>query len=119
MAVKLRGAEQIIKNLNKEIRKIKGKTRGGISAALTHIQGQAMALTPIDESNLIKSYYKTTIVTVGKQLVGEVGNFAEYAVFVHEDLEARHTVGQAKYLEDAIANNRDAILSIIRSRLRV
>lgn len=35
-------------------------------------------------------------------LLGYGGAAAEYAVFVHEDLTARHPVGKAKFLEDPI-----------------
>lgn len=35
----------------------------------------------------------------GKKPEVTVGYTASYAIFVHENLEARHTVGQAKYLE--------------------
>lgn len=35
-----------------------------------------------------------------------VGYSASYALYVHENLEAKHPVGQAKYLEAPLRNNR-------------
>lgn len=44
---------------------------------------------------------------------------APYAVFVHEDLNARHAPGRtAKFLERAIYENEDLIRAIIRNRSR-
>jgi hypothetical protein len=37
------------------------------------------------------------------------GPAAPYAVFVHERLHARHTVGQAKYLESVVVERRSSL----------
>lgn len=54
------------------------------------VQGQDQLIARIDE--LIKRHS-------GKRPVVTVGYNASYAIFVHEDLEAYHKVGQAKFLE--------------------
>jgi hypothetical protein len=49
------------------------------------------------------------------------GPAAPYAVYVHEDLKAKHTVGQAKYLESpALAYEpklRDAVVAAVKEAL--
>jgi hypothetical protein len=47
-----------------------------------------------------------------------VGTNVEYAVPVHENLTARHEVGQAKFLENAITENAGQIKAIIRDGVR-
>ena len=47
----------------------------------------------------------------------EVGYSAFYAVYVHEDLEAKHTVGVAKFLQTAIHANFLKILKYIKEEI--
>lgn len=47
-----------------------------------------------------------------------VGYAAPYAVFVHEDLEAHHTNGQAKFLEQPLREYRSVMQRSIRERLK-
>lgn len=44
----------------------------------------------------------------------EVLYSAAYALFVHEDLEANHINGQAKFLEKAVKDNLDKIVSAVK-----
>jgi len=47
-----------------------------------------------------------------------VGYQQPYAIYVHENLEARHPVGQAKYLEQPMREMRRELLQYISSELR-
>lgn len=47
-----------------------------------------------------------------------VGYTAPYAVYVHENLTARHPVGQAKYLEQPAREHADEIAAVIMRALR-
>jgi len=40
----------------------------------------------------------------------EVGYSADYALFVHEDLQANHPVGQAKFLEAAVRRLKNSVV---------
>lgn len=44
-----------------------------------------------------------------------VGFTQRYAVHVHEDLEAYHPVGEAKYLENALAENKSKLIAVIKT----
>lgn len=46
-----------------------------------------------------------------------VGYEAEYAIYVHEDLEAFHPVGQAKYLEEPARTLQAQIVAVINNAL--
>lgn len=47
----------------------------------------------------------------------EVGFTAAYALPVHENLEAKHPVGQAKYLEASVVSNLDDIIKILKANV--
>jgi len=47
------------------------------------------------------------------------GGAAEnYAIIVHEDLDAHHSVGQAKYLESVLNESRSSMAARLAKRLR-
>jgi len=110
MAVELVGVDTVLSNLNKEILKIHGRTAVGMRAAAEKIKGNSMALTPVDTSALRASHF-VNVDTSPTGIVATVGATQFYAIFVHENLEARHPVGQAKFLETAI---KEAIPTILR-----
>lgn len=48
----------------------------------------------------------------------EVGYTMPYAVYVHENLEAEHPIGQAKFLEQPARMYKDTLAYIVRERLK-
>lgn len=60
---------------------------------------------------LIKSKLKDDVAVI-------VGYTANYALFVHENLEARHPVGQAKFLEQPARQNAKEYAAIIKTGYR-
>lgn len=87
----------------------------GLMEAGLQVQRVAQDRTPVDTGNL-----KSSAFTRKEGELGVVVGFnAAYAIFVHENLEARHPTGQAKFLESALRDNRDAILRIIQARAKV
>ena len=112
MAVSIQGAEEVIARLNREIRDMKNRTELGMLKGAQVARGEAMRLTPVDTGNLKGSYE----VSSDQNLSGPraaVANHADYAPYVHENLEAMHKNGTAKFLEKAILNNTDEILKAI------
>lgn len=119
MAVDKSSEQKVLENLNKFILNTKGRTQEGIMAALLHIEKAAIAKTPVDTGNLRNSFYRKNLVFKDNFPAGEIGNTAEYALYVHENLESKHPVGEAKFLEKAIVENSRVILDIIVSRIKV
>lgn len=106
------GLEKVFGNLNRELSNIKGRTIAGLLAAGLIIQARAQELVPVDTGNLKGSAFTRKAPEDDK--VVETGFGAAYAVYVHEDLEAYHDNGQAKYLEQAaIEKQDDAIKAIV------
>jgi len=119
MALKPKGQDQVLRNLNRAILDISGRTKAGIDDALFFIREKAISKTPWDTGNLANSFYMRDLLFKGKSPAGEIGNTAEYALPVHENLESNHPVGESKFLENAITENKNKILNIISLRMRV
>lgn len=77
-----------------------GRGKGGIDVVVNALRSRARSLR-----------------TNGKERL-TVGYSAPYAVYVHENLEAHHTVGEAKFLEKPNRSERDKIAAIIRDELK-
>lgn len=119
MVIDKRSEQKVLENLNKFISATRGRTQAGIMAALLLVQESAISRTPLDTGNLRGSFYKKPLVTTSDKPAGEIGNTAEYAIHVHENLDSRHPIGESKFLEKAILDNTGAILDIIVSRIKV
>lgn len=100
--------DQISANLTKEIEKIKGATVTGLYEAGLMIEREAMERTPKDTGNLRKNFK-----TIRHKKDVEIKNKANYSLYVHENLEAHHPIGEAKFLENAIEAKLDEALKII------
>ena len=118
MALKKTGEKEVLANLNKFIRSRQGLTRAGLNDAALLIIQEAVPITPKDEGLLRKKFYKKHLIFKGSPAI-EIGNDAEYAAVQHENLEFKHTVGEAKFLEKALVRNVGRIKDIIVRRLKV
>lgn len=115
---KLLGVNEVLKNLNKEVMKIKGRNIAGMLAAGAIVKKEAMLLTPVKEDNLRNSFrVAKNILPIGPGV--KIENFASYALYQHENLEYKHTVGEAKFLEKAIMRNTSKIMAAIIRRVSV
>ena len=137
MALTLTGTDNVLRNLNREINKIEGRSMAGLAEAALFVRAEAQRLTPVAIGNLKDSAYTEPI----RGLSGpayEIGYTALYAPFVHENPRAGKTggvapdgtpypttkaglptwseVGQWKFLETALKENTVKILRIIQRR---
>ena len=72
----------------------------------------AKTRTPVDTNALRKSgtvFPPVTTATGAKVTLGFGGAAKAYAVYVHENMTARHPVGQAKFLESAVNDARNGM----------
>jgi len=109
------GLDTILRNLNGAIDDIEGGTIEGLLAGGLIIERTAKRYVPVLTGNLKNSGYTRK---VGPRTV-EVGFSAAYAVFVHENLEARHRNGQSKYLQRAVVEKRTDVLEQVQRRAKV
>lgn len=81
---------------------------------------EAKRRTPVDKGNLRASIHQEGPTRDGRRIVSEIvagGVAAPYAVIVHEDLEAFHKVGQAKFIESVILESRPFMAQRIAARI--
>ncbi len=113
--LELLNTEKVLKNLNKEIKKIKGRSMAGLAAAALLVKGEAQKNTPVDTGNLKNSAY--TKLNKEREYA-EVGYTAFYAPFVHE-IDKNYIVGSWKFLAKALYDNTKRILTIISNRATI
>lgn len=78
--------------------------------------------TPVDKGTLRGTVHVVGPVREGKRiytLIACGGPSAPYAVYVHENLEAFHKVGQAKFLESVIMESRAYMGARVAKRMEL
>jgi hypothetical protein len=79
--------------------------------------------TPVDKGALRASEHVEGPLRMGPNdsiiyaLIVAGGPAAPYAIYVHEDLEALHPVGQAKYIESVLLESRPFMAARIAKRI--
>lgn len=140
-AVSISGFDEIIKNLNAEILAMTNGGREGLLDVAKFIRREMETtppLVPFDLGNLDGSW-ETHQITEGKKHGILMGFSANYALWVHEMVDADFTsprlrygpgIGKKrwyiprpgagpKFLEKAISRNHDTILQIIADKMKV
>ena len=117
--VKVTGVEAILRNLTRtKQQQAKGMERGLVKAGLM-LQRASQKVVPVDTANLKKSAF-TRKEKSGFSTVVLVGYTANYAIYVHEDLEASHKPGKiAKYLERPAREHAKEIRAIIAREMEL
>lgn len=91
---------------------LKGLRKGLFTAGL-FLQRESQKIVPI-EFAVLKNSANTRPEGTGAKTSVVVSYGTDYAVFVHEDLEARHKPGkQAKFLEQPLRDHRERIREIV------
>lgn len=112
----------VLRNLNREIRKIKGNlSKKGMYQAVLLVERTAKIKTPVDTGNLIGSY-STNVKEHQNKITGEIRNSAAYAVYVHEMPKTNHFKKPGsgpKFLEQALFENRDKIAQILARSVKL
>lgn len=111
------GLDNVLRNLNREIEGIEDRSVEGLFAGGLIIEGTAVPRAPRDTGNLRGSSY--TRKAPGNPQAVEVGFGAAYALPVHEDLEARHEDGEAKFLESAVRDREQDVVDEVAARAKV
>lgn len=101
----MKGLNDVLHAIDGYSAKRKAATERKLTRIGLKVKRGAMQRTPVDTSNLRNS--ADTAVEKNKVFVFYTAN---YAVHVHEDLEARHETGEAKFLQKAVDASRDFIV---------
>lgn len=144
--VQVEGTEEVLANLNDQIKTLPHATRRGLIKAGFFLQRKSQKIVPVDLGNLRSSAFtawkggssstskrfkspamsadhekavagaKAVASMAGKNNPAVVvGYSAYYAIYVHENLEAKHKKGKvAKFLERPLNDYRADLFNIIR-----
>lgn len=103
ISLDIKGANEI----EKALLRIEEGTRDAAAAALYEeglgVDADMVPRIPVDTGILRASHYVAPPTESGNSIVVEVGVGTDYAAPVHERTEVRHAVGEAKFLERALA----------------
>lgn len=114
--------KQAVADLKKAARNCK-KEFGAAQMAETEIEAkEARRQTPVDEGTLRGTVHAEGPIWEGDTCVTEVvagGPAADYAIIVHEDLDAYHAVGNAKYIERPLMESMPFMAKRIAARIDV
>lgn len=127
----LDGLNDVLNRMNLEINGIKNRGFDGLLEAGLKIEAASNKRAPRDLGNLVGSSYARK--AQDGSLSVEVGYTAEYAVYVHENLEMKlkgeprasgrgvywGPKGESKFLEKTVRENEKAIVQIIQKRASV
>lgn len=147
MAKALQGVDETLRNLNREISGVEGRTQAGLWAGGLIVQRTSQKRVPVEFGVLRASAYtrKSSQEAAGSRGVAgaitggtgiqaiEVGYNASYAVYVHENMEQKlkgeprpsglgvywGPAGQPKFLESALIDEADNVLKQVAGRARI
>lgn len=110
----IKGLEEIEKNIAEQLERIEGLSVKGVRKAAGEIVNRSKELTPVDTGDLKNEQFVVNVKGGARIDVRK-----NYALYVHEDLEAHHEVGQAKFLETAIVEKTDRILELAEQEAKI
>ena len=124
---KVIGFDKVVNNLKREVRGIKNRSGKGLIEAAIIVQrdmDKTPPLIPVDTGNLHGSWF-TQLLNLPKGKAIIMGFSANYAAFVHENMEKEGKVtwrrpgAGPKFFQASLERNHDKILEAIRSNGQV
>lgn len=105
----MRGKDSVIATLRQTIPRMRGAAAAALYQEALAVDAESVKRTPVDTGRLRATHYVAppTYTADGERIVVELGNGTDYAIYVHERTELRHTTGEAKFLQNAL-NARSA-----------
>lgn len=101
----LQGYQEMQRKLSNLVRNIPTEEAQALYAEAQIERTESMRRTPVDEGNLRASHVVQAPIQTPQDVsvtIAVGGPAAPYAVHVHENLEANHPSGQAKFLESTL-----------------
>ena len=122
MAEKVKGIDKLLAKLRRLGADIPKLGAGVIYREAERIMTDAKRRTPVETGALRASGQiqpPTTTPTTVSVAIGFGNSSTPYAIYVHENLRARHPVGEAKFLENAATAARRGLDARLAADLRV
>lgn len=116
---RLTGIKKIIRAMEKKARSSQKKLEIGLVRAGLFLQRESQKVVPVDTGALKNSAFTRKIKNIAGAVDVAVGYTQSYAIFVHENLNARHKPGKiAKYLETPARIHRKKLLAIVKKAMK-
>jgi hypothetical protein len=92
-----------LNNINFDIanKALKNNAKVAMTEIALLLKKRAQKRTPVD-TGFLRTSSQQRVETAGESFKSIVDYTADYAIAVHENLNARHPTGQAKFLRDAL-----------------
>ncbi|HEI8775630.1 hypothetical protein [Enterobacter cloacae] len=120
MGIKLRGVQNVTRNMNRIINDIQGrKIVRALQSALLIGGTRAALYTPIDTSALLNSQFRE-IISNGALITGRLGYSTNYAVYVHDPANPqrfRRSTAKKEFLTAGFEEERSAIDAVVTREL--
>lgn len=116
------GAQALVARLDRLSRALPDEAARALYAEAQAIRITSMRRTPVDTGTLRASHIVTEPEISGNTVevtIGVGGPAAPYALYVHENVTARHVTGQAKFLESAVLEALPTLARRIAARIAV
>ena len=120
----LKGLDTVLKNLNREIKAIEGRSLKGMLLAVAEIRNDIDSIPPLvpvgETGNLRASWFSEPLMLpIGSAVI--FGHSANYAAYVHELLGAHFQRPGAgpKWLQSHIRRTKERTLRIIAENARI
>ena len=117
MAGGMRGGNDMIRKLQAAAQRIQTDVRAAVNDEGERLLDKAEERVPVDTGELRDSGHVIDA-TEGDTIAAEIEFDAPHALVVHEDLEAKHDDGQAKFLESVLKENAKTVVANIGEKLR-
>lgn len=116
--IRLQGFVELTNRLNRSASQISDTVQNALLDCGNDLQQKAVDITPIDTGALRSSAFTEADRQNRKKPSVTVGFEEEYAIYVHENLEAHHDVGQAKFLEQPLKENADRYAEHVKNKVQ-
>lgn len=120
MSVEVKGADKLAATLARLAAATPAELGRALYQEALVEQKESMRRTPVKTNALRASHVTTKPQISGRDISVTIevgGSAAPYALYVHENLDADHPVGQAKFLESTINESRPFFAARIAKRI--
>lgn len=119
ITAKLENKQQALKSLDAIAGVAKGRARIAVTRAAYYVQAQSQRIVPVETGDLKRSA-RVRVEGSGWNTVGHILYLQSYAIYVHENLAAKHAPGKtAKYLERIFIEHQAQIQKILEDTLKL
>ena len=115
--IRVSGADQMAATLRRQSQAVRRRTQAALVAEAQSVLAESQRRVPVETGELRAS--GMVVPPRGDDLNVEIVFTAPHAVFVHEDLDAVHPDGRAKFLESTLLESASSLADQIARRARL